>query len=205
MVRTEQIDRDGDGSTDLTIQHRIVENNDGSRSETTTYRNSDNSLRSEMTETVSADGQTRTISTDEDGDGIFEDVVTSDIQVNSDGSSVSTITTLNDDGSVRGAITQTQSEDALTKGIAQDLDGDGHADITTHEQTTINADGSRIQRVTRLPTKLQIIKVRQGDAARNGNHQDNQERAYSKPTTRCARLGYLRSPTIWFGRVKSTY
>ncbi|MEP3298105.1 MAG: transposase, partial [Pseudoruegeria sp.] len=58
--------------------------------------------------------------------------------------------------------------------------------------------------VTRIPAKLPIIKVRKGYIAGNGNHQDNQERAYSKPTTRCARGGYLRSTTIWFGRVKST-
>ena len=53
--------------------------------------------------------------------------------------------------------------------------------------------------VTRLPTKFPIIKKCEGNIARNGNHQNNQEWPYSKQTDRCPSEGRVRSPAVCFG------
>ncbi|EEE35189.1 hemolysin-type calcium-binding protein [Rhodobacteraceae bacterium KLH11] len=143
LTRTDAIDEDGDGLVDLTITHSIVINGDGSRSETIEHFNQDGSLRSAVTESVSADGQTKTIARDLDGDGDTDVQEELDITVNVDGTTDSTLTVKNGDGSVRSSTTHSQSEDALTKTSAVDQDGDGDTDLTTVEATVINANGSR--------------------------------------------------------------
>ncbi len=152
LVRTDAIDEDGDGVVDLTITHTIVINADDSRSETIEHFNQDGSLRSSVTENVSADGQTKTITRDLDGDGDTDVQEELDIAVNADGTTDSTLTVKNGDGSLRSSTTHTQSEDALTKTSAVDQDGDGDTDLTTVEATVINADGSRETETTQTNT-----------------------------------------------------
>ncbi|MEJ8560030.1 calcium-binding protein [Yoonia sp. GPGPB17] len=144
MTRTEYIDNDGDGVADLIVEHAIAVAPDGSRVETTTNRNQDNSKHSAITESVSADGQTKTVSIDSDGNGLFETVEDTDITVSASGT-VSTIEVTNRDGSLRTKSEQTQSADALQKTIKTDADGDGFYEMTSVDNTTINADGSRLQ------------------------------------------------------------
>ncbi len=152
LTRTDAIDEDGDGGVDLTITHTIVINADGSRSETIEYFNEDGSLRSSVTESVSADGQTKTIARDLDGDGDTDVQEELNITVNADGSTDSTLTVKNGDGSTRSTSTHDQSEDALTKSSAVDQDGDGDVDLTTVEVTTIHADDSRETATTQTNT-----------------------------------------------------
>ncbi|WP_368039866.1 beta strand repeat-containing protein, partial [Ruegeria atlantica] len=143
LTRTDAIDEDGDGTVDLTISHVIVVNADGTRSETIRHLNEDGSLRSAVTESVSADGRTKTITRDLDGDGDADVQEELNITVNADKSTSSTVTVKNGDGSVRSTTTQNQSEDALTKTTTVDQDGDGDVDLTTVESTAIHGDDSR--------------------------------------------------------------
>ncbi len=152
MTRSEAIDHDGDGDIDLTINHVIVVNGDGSRSETITHLNNDGSTRSAVTETVSADGKVKTIARDVDGDGDTDTLEETSITVNADGSTSSVVNVKNGDGSLRSSVAQDQSADALTKTTTSDVDGDGDIDLTTVDQTVINADGSRVQTVTATNT-----------------------------------------------------
>lgn len=41
-----------------------------------------------------------------------------------------------------------------------------------------------------------VVATIDGDAARNGSHQDDQKQAHSKPTTSCAWGGHFRKPTF---------
>ncbi|WP_107496286.1 calcium-binding protein [Thalassobius sp. I31.1] len=148
LTRSEAIDQDGDGDIDLTINHVIVVNPDGSRSETITHLNNDGSTRSAVTETVSTDGKVKTIAHDVDGDGNIDTQNETAITVNLDSSTSSTLDVKNGDGSLRSSTTHTQSDDALTKTTVSDVDGDGDTDLTTVDQTVINADGSRVNTVT---------------------------------------------------------
>ncbi|MCG7522233.1 DUF4214 domain-containing protein [Ruegeria sp. Ofav3-42] len=152
LTRTDAIDEDGDGTVELTISHVIVVNADGTRSETIRYLNEDGSLRSAVTESISADGRTKTIARDLDGDGDTDVQEELSITVNADKSTSSTVTVKNGDGSIRSTTTQNQSEDALTKTTAVDQDGDGDVDLTTVEATTIHADDSRETLTTQTNT-----------------------------------------------------
>lgn len=152
LVRDEAVDRDGDGVTDTLTSHVIVVNGDGSRSETVTVKNTDGSVRSSVTETVSADGRTKTIDRDLDGDGQVDTTEDLTITVNGDGSTSSDLVVKNGDGSTRSSVAHTQSDDALSKTAANDVDGDGDVDVTRDEVVTIATDGSRESVVTETNT-----------------------------------------------------
>ncbi len=151
LTRTEAWDLDADGTVEFTLTHVIsVDAVTGVRTETTTRYNSDGSLRDTRVETVSADGQTRTITTDADGDGAFETTRSSDITVNANGTTTSDIDLFNEDGSLRSSTTHTRSDDALIKTTTQDIDGDGAVDVTETDATVIAGNGDRTQTQTVL-------------------------------------------------------
>ncbi|MCP4128232.1 MAG: DUF4214 domain-containing protein, partial [Gammaproteobacteria bacterium] len=143
LQRIEAIDEDGDGTADLTITHDIVNNGDGSRSETITSTNADGSLRGVVTEEVGTDGRSRDIHSDIDGDGDIDIREVLAITVAPDGQTTSTMSVENGDGSVRSSTTTQQSADTLSKTTQMDLDGDGDIDLSEVDTTVINADGSR--------------------------------------------------------------
>ncbi|SER84990.1 hypothetical protein SAMN05421798_1372, partial [Pseudovibrio axinellae] len=149
-VRADGVDVDGDGAADTVETHRITTKANGSRTETMTTTNQDGSQRSHISENVSADGRSKEILRDLDGDGDIDVRESLIIQVASTGASTSTIQVLNGDGSLRNMSTTTQSEDALSNTTLTDLDGDGDIDLTTEDITTVNADGSREQIVSEL-------------------------------------------------------
>jgi Ca2+-binding RTX toxin-like protein len=143
LTRTTATDKDGDGNTDLTTTHAITINPDNSRTEEIIEKNADNSVRSTVTEAVSADGQSKIIERDLDGDSNIDTEESLSITVNADGTTDSVLTTRNGNGSIRSVTNSTQSDDALTKTTAVDVDGDTVDDIKTIETTIINGDGSR--------------------------------------------------------------
>lgn len=150
LIRTKVIDANGDSTTDLTVVNAITINVDNSRSETVDELNSNGTLRSKMTESVSADGQTKTTTYDLDGDGDTDLQEDLDIVVNADGSTSSSTLVKNGDGSLRNSVTSHQSDDALTKSSLHDLDGDGTVDLTVNEVTVVNPDSSRETTTTQL-------------------------------------------------------
>ncbi len=155
LTRTEDWDLDADGTVEFTLTHVIsVDPVTGVRTETTTRNNADASLRDTRSESFDYDAvtdtTTRTIATDADGDGAFETTQVSNIVVNTDGSTTSTVNTFNQNGSLRATATHTQSVDALIKSVARDIDGDGTTDVTEMDATVIATDGSRTQTTTLL-------------------------------------------------------
>ncbi|MEP1207659.1 MAG: PA14 domain-containing protein [Rhizobiaceae bacterium] len=148
LTRTENIDADGNGAADTTVTHDVVVHVDDSRTETISTTNGDGSLRSEVVEDVSADGRSKTVERDLDGDGLADVTEDLTIVVNAGGDTDSTLTVENRDGSVRSTTTTHQSDDALTRTIHTDLDGDGNDDMIVVDATTINPDTSRERVVT---------------------------------------------------------
>ena len=149
LTRTEELDVDADGVVEDKLVHQIaIDPITGDRTETTTRYNPDGSLRDVVTETVSADGQTRSVATDADGNAANETTVSTAITVAMDGSTSSQIDVYNEDGSLRSSQTHQQSDDALSKTITSDLDGDGDVDLTETDVTVLGVDGSRTQTVT---------------------------------------------------------
>ncbi|WP_306140799.1 DUF4214 domain-containing protein [Roseibium sp. MMSF_3412] len=148
LVRTDGTDRDGDGLADTTVTHTVTVHADDSRTETVATTNRDGSLRAHVQEDVSADGRTKAILRDLDGDGIIDTREELAITVAPTGETTSVLTVKNGDGSVRSSSTTVQSEDALTKTTELDQDGDGDIDVKTVEATVIHADDSRETTVT---------------------------------------------------------
>ena len=146
-TRSTAVNEDGLGGADRTSAHQITVNADLSRTEVVSVTNQNGSLRSQETTVVSADGKSKTISSDLDGDGLVDGTEANLIAVTS-GATSSTITVRNRDLSLRSNEVHSQSADALTKTIQRDVDGDGDNDTTTVDQTVISADGSRVNTIT---------------------------------------------------------
>ncbi|WP_208860676.1 DUF4214 domain-containing protein, partial [Pseudovibrio ascidiaceicola] len=147
-VRVDGYDQDGDGSVDTTETHRVTVNGDDSRSETVAITNQDGSLRSHVKEDVSADGRTKVVERDLDGDGDTDTREELSITVAADGQTTSELAVKNGDGSLRSSTTTVQSADTLIRTTTADQDGDGDTDLTIVDTTTIATDGSREHVVT---------------------------------------------------------
>lgn len=146
LSQTTQLDVDGDGVWDLTTTDVTTINADGSRTQTVTDLNADGSQRDKMVIAKGADGRSRTIQIDQNGDGVWDSVET--IVVAPDGSSVDTTTAYNNNGSINGKAIVSTSADGLTRTSQIDADGDGTTDLTTTETTVQNADGSSTRTVS---------------------------------------------------------
>ncbi|UXN58135.1 hypothetical protein [Phyllobacterium zundukense] len=95
-------------------------------------------IAAETRTTQSADGLTRTVLNDYDGNGTFETVIVARRQI--DGSSVATITEKNANGSIKASGTLTVSSDGRTTILNKDVDNDGDFDQT--QTSVMHNDGS---------------------------------------------------------------
>jgi hypothetical protein len=150
MLRTISKDVDGDGTVDqvetLTADTTgatlsIVTNN--AVAQKTNYLlpgkvNWKEAIAARMETTSAADGRTKTVKYDYDGNGTFEVVMQSQLQV--DGSTVATVTETNASGAVVAKGTITTSADSLITVLSKDSTNDGVIDHT--ETSVIHDDGS---------------------------------------------------------------
>lgn len=146
LSQTTQLDANGDGVWEVTTTDVTTINANGSRTQTVTDLNADGSIRDKTVIAKGADGRSRTIQFDQNGDAIWDSVET--IVVAANGSSVDTTTTYNADGSIIGKSIVSTSADGLTRTSQADANGDGVIDLTTTETTVKNADGSSTQTTT---------------------------------------------------------
>ncbi len=104
-------------------------------------------MRDETITAWSANGRTRTIQADTNGDGGFDSVET--ISTLPNGTVIDTLSSYNPAGTtlVAKAVTTTSS-DGLSKTIAIDEDGDGSFDRQREMATVLNADGSSTTTIT---------------------------------------------------------
>ncbi len=144
LTQTVQSDLNGDGAFDQTVSDVIVLNA-GARTETVTAKSGNGALLSQTVTTISADRKTTSVTKDVDGDGHI-DTASAQI-IAADGSQRTTTVQSSADGSLHRKTVLTISADKLTTTTADDLNGDGTVDVTTVDQTVINADGSRIETV----------------------------------------------------------
>ena len=148
LTRTVQIDRDGNATNDVIEVDATVVNANGSRTKTVTTTNKNGSVRDKATTTTSADGRTKSTQTDLNGDNVIDLTYACMIAVLVDGTSTSTETTTNNNGSLRSKTVTTLSADGLSRTTQSDVTGDGLFDFTTTDVTVVNAGGSRTQTVS---------------------------------------------------------
>ena len=122
-------DLDGDGDTDVTIESTIVHNAGGNKTTTSTATNGDASVRGQTVTALSADGASRVVQADLDGDGDF-DAVNSDVKTfGGDGSTTQVIESRAGNGALLDRTSSTWSADGKTRATEIDSDGDGNADV----------------------------------------------------------------------------
>jgi Ca2+-binding RTX toxin-like protein len=148
LVTTEE-NLDGDLDIDRKTVSETKIGSDGHRVQTVTVSNQDLSTRSKTITDASDDGLTVIVQSDLDGDTDFDLTSTSVTKLLSTGETEKTVTLTNQNGSKRSESVSTVSDDGLKVTTTQDFNGDGVIDATTENATTLNADGSRTQVVTR--------------------------------------------------------
>ncbi|MDX8348802.1 calcium-binding protein [Cognatiyoonia sp. IB215446] len=144
QTKTIARDVDGDGQVDTVEDTDITTGPTGSTS-TMVVTNGDGSLRNATTYVQSEDALTKTSTSDLDGDGDI-DVTTVDATViNPDGSRVQTITSTNNDGSIRGMQQTTLGADKVSSETYVDLNQNGVFEATdlVREVTVDGVTGDR--------------------------------------------------------------
>ena len=135
-------DLDGNGTTDLKTSSVIVRNANGGTTTTTSHINGNASLRDRSVTDLSADGHSKTIRIDVDGDS-DDDLVTTDVKTfGGDGSTTQTITGTSGNGTLLNRSVSTWSADGKTRTTTVDSDGDGVADRV---QTVAVVSGNSVE------------------------------------------------------------
>lgn len=128
--------------------------------------NADGSKAFENVSTLSADGLTRTISYDDNGDGIFDRSQSIVTAANADGSLTRTTSDFNADGSLKDRTATTTSADTKTVTTLVDQNGDG---VWDQSQTFVsNADGSTSTTTKNLAANGAIINQTQVTTSTDG-------------------------------------
>lgn len=152
--KTVTISRDSAGAGTWFDQTEVrTTHGDGHRTIVITDLNANGStIRSETTN-LSIDGLTRTVSTDLDGSGTADSIVTHALVIAGSGVRTETITTTNYNTSLRHTTIITTSADGREQTVVSDLDGDTDTDRTDISEITVNVDG----------TTDSVITVKNGD------------------------------------------
>lgn len=111
-------------------------------------RNPDGSVHAISTTVSSANGLSVAINDDEDADGDIDTVISDLTVLNVDGSSTQTVTTQNQDGSVRDKVETSETSDGLTVTTWMDSGGTTAWDGRSVDQRVLAVDGTLTQTVT---------------------------------------------------------
>ncbi|TPO13744.1 calcium-binding protein [Mesorhizobium sp. B1-1-5] len=142
LIKVVQSDSTGTGTYDLTSTETTVVAGDGTRTKTVAETSSGGTLIDRELTVTSADGRTRTVSHDVDGDGSYETRDVTAITNGAGSSSVTTVSTYSSTNVLIGKTVATTSSDSLSKTIATDSNGDGQADLVSSDVTVVGAGGS---------------------------------------------------------------
>jgi Ca2+-binding RTX toxin-like protein len=143
LTRSVATDIDSNAIADRINTHALVNNADGSRTETTTDTSANGTLLDRVVTNTSVNGRVQTSTFDFDGNSTIDKTVNSTITVNADTTTNSVTSTTNGDGSLRNTVTVAQSADSLSSTETDDINGDGVIDLKTVDVMVINADTSR--------------------------------------------------------------
>ncbi|MBY3314680.1 hypothetical protein [Rhizobium laguerreae] len=139
-------DANGDGKNDQFTE--ILIGADGKTTNTVSNLNYDTSLVSKTVTVTSADGLSKTASTDANGDGIYDLVVSDVITNEADGSRTETVTSKNANGATIATTITNTSADSLTQTVKTDADGDGLFEESTKDTTVLDGSGKRTETVS---------------------------------------------------------
>jgi hypothetical protein len=131
------------------VASTVTNNADGSTTIDNKADNADGSLASETIQTISADGKTKTLKFDDDGDGVIDRTQTDATVTNGDGSTTETLSNYDNTGTIlTSKQVTTTSADKKTVTIDRDFSGSGSFDQSETDVTAAN--GSLTVTVTDL-------------------------------------------------------
>lgn len=153
LTQTRFVDLDGDAIWDNTFTSTVSRNGTGDTTVREASFSRDGGKFKDLETTTSADGLSRSIREDVDGDGTFDRTVADLTSISADGTKTRTITNRSASGNLLSQTTEQRHVDGLTGSNTIDSNGDGHtdqlitvsraADGTITETTRIlSADGS---------------------------------------------------------------
>ena len=187
LSKTTQIDMDGSGTYESTIADVTVVNTDGSQVETVTDKSANGALLPKSAKTTSADRKTITLNVADNGDGANDQTDSLVIQTN--GSTVRTVSNFNSNGSLRDKSIATSSGNGLSVTLQRDYNGDAVYDLTTTDVTVLNADGSQTETVTNKNANSSVGSVAIC-VGRGGRRRPGRPAAVSSLRSRCS-LGLM--------------
>ncbi|MBY5391034.1 hypothetical protein [Rhizobium leguminosarum] len=138
-------DANGDGKDDRFTKIEIDAN--GITTNTVSNLNYDTSTVSKIQTVTTADGLSKTISVDANGDTVNDLVVTDVITNGTNGGRIETVTLKNANGAVIGKTVTDTSADSLTQYVKTDANGDGAFEDTTKSVIVLDATGARKETV----------------------------------------------------------
>ncbi|UFW82468.1 beta strand repeat-containing protein [Rhizobium sp. SU303] len=141
LVKTTNLDRDGNGVYDDIVTETTTIAADGTRNKTTIDRSSNNKVLSQVDTSTSADGRTITVSVDADGNGPRETktVTTSTTAASGDVTLEATVYNTNASSIRRSKTTTVTTANGLKKTVTSDVNGDNIIDFTDTDVTVIDA------------------------------------------------------------------
>ncbi|NEK20620.1 hypothetical protein GR257_38415 [Rhizobium leguminosarum] len=138
-------DANGDLKTDRLTE--ILVGTDGKTTNTVSMLNSDGSTVSKTVTATTADGLSKTISVDANGDTVNDLVVTDVITNGTNGGRIETVTLKNANGTVISKTVTDTSADSLTQYVKTDVNGDGAFEDTTKSVIVLDSTGARKETV----------------------------------------------------------
>ncbi|NEK20271.1 hypothetical protein GR257_36520 [Rhizobium leguminosarum] len=139
-------DENGDEKNDRLAN--ILVGTDGKTTNTASMLNADTSTVGKTVTTTTADGLSKTTSTDANGDNINELVVEDVITTEANGSRTETVTSKNANGATISTTITNRSADSLTQIVKTDADGNGVFEETTTDVIVLDGTGKRTETVT---------------------------------------------------------
>ncbi|WP_051909764.1 FG-GAP-like repeat-containing protein [Neorhizobium galegae] len=134
-----ELDQDGDGVNNQTQQY--TKNADGSSSTRTKELSVSGALLKDVVITVTADGLTKTVKTDREGNGAYELTRTEATVVNGDGGRTKTVSDRGGDNGLISSETTSTSANGATRTVDTDKNGDALVDVRQSYVTTMLANG----------------------------------------------------------------
>ncbi len=141
LSTTTSTDVDGNGTVDSIETDVTTTNANGSRTQTIITKSGDGSIAGKSIVTTSVDSLTQTAEQDFNGDGLIDQIASTSIVLNADGSRRQTTTTKSGNGTLLDETVTLTSADRKTTTVTTDSDGDGIFDQTAVQ--VLNADGSK--------------------------------------------------------------
>ncbi|NTG38881.1 DUF4214 domain-containing protein [Agrobacterium rhizogenes] len=144
-TKTVSVDANGDGAADALTSITVA--TDGSMTQTDSILNPNSTLIAKTVTATSANGLSKTISTDLNGDGTFDRVTTDAIAAATGGARTETVTTTSANGTVIGKTVTTTSADSLAQTVQTDVNGDATFDQTVTDTIVLGSTGTRQETV----------------------------------------------------------